>query len=103
MKYTCPTCGKICDTNYCDNCKKPIQMIPDNSGKNAMQIWGIIIAALGAAATLIGLMLMVTGNISGIYALAAGIALGSFGLVLLGISAVVDRLNTIIKLMKEKQ
>lgn len=102
MKYTCPTCGKTYDANYCDECKKVIAVPTDNSSKNAMLIWGIIIAVLGAFAILVGFIPMIMGNLSGIYTLAAGVALGSFGLILLGISAVVDRLNTIIKLMKEK-
>lgn len=102
MKYTCPTCGKTYDVNYCDECKKIIQLPTDNSGKNAMQIWGIIIVVLGGLGILYGIMPMMSGDLSGMIWFAAGIALGSFGLVLLGISAVVDRLNTIIKLMKEK-
>lgn len=102
MKYTCPTCGKIYDVNYCDECKKIIELPTDNSGKNAMRIWGIIIAVLGVLGILIGFIPMIQGQLSGIIWFSSGIALGSFGLILLGISAVVDRLNTIIKLMKEK-
>lgn len=102
MKYTCPTCGKTYDVNYCDECKKIIELPTDNSGKNAMLICGIIISALGILGILGGIMPMISGDLSGTIWFAAGIALGSFGLILMGISAVVDRLNTIIKLMKEK-
>lgn len=99
MKYTCPICGKKYDVNYCDECKKIIELPNDNSGKNAMLIWGIIVVALGALAAFGGLISLPSGAI----VLSAGIAVVSFGLILLGISAIVDRLNTIIKEMKKKQ
>lgn len=102
MKYTCPTCGKTYDTNYCEECKKVIAQSADNSNKNAMTAWGVVFTVLGALGVLVSLMLMFSGNIGDIYILAGALALVMFGLVLLGISAVVDRLNTIIKMLKEK-
>ena len=103
MKYICPTCGKAYDVNYCDECKKIIELPDNNSGKNTIQVWGIVVTVLGCLGVLYGVPMMFQNNLSGIYWFSAGIAFALFGLLLLGISAIVDRLNTIIKLMKEKK
>lgn len=102
MKYTCPTCGKSYDVNYCDECKKLIELPSDISGKNAMLTWGIIIISIGAVAAFVGIAMMAENNLFGIYPLSGGVMFLITGIILLGISAVVTRLNAIIRLMKEK-
>lgn len=101
MKYTCQTCGKQYDVNYCDECKKIIEPPTDNAGKNAIQVWGIIILVFGLIGVFISILLALQNSFIWAYLLSFGAFLSVFGLLLLGISAVVDRLNTIIKLMKE--
>lgn len=103
MKYTCPTCGKQYDVNYCDECKKIIELPTDNADNNTIQVWGTIILILGLIGIFISITLALQKNFVWVYLISFGAFLFVFGLLLLGISAVVDRLNTIIKLMKESK
>ncbi len=104
MKYTCPDCGKTYTLNYCDDCKKIIESPTDKSSRNAMLTWGIITMVVGGLFGFIStIALAAQGSLAWIYTLFIGIGSIGFGFLLLGISAIVDRLNTIIKLMKENK
>lgn len=102
MKYICPTCGKSYDVNYCDECKKLIELPNDISAKNAMLIWGIIMISFGFLGVFVGISTLIGANAFGVYWIMVGVMLAVTGIILLGISAVVARLNAIIRLMKEK-
>lgn len=102
MIFYCPTCGNHYNTNFCEKCKKTIEPASNNTSKNAMLTWGLIILIIGLVCAFISIPmgLALQNNLVWIFILAAGVILSLFGLVLLGISAIVDRLNTIIWLIK---
>ena len=103
MIFYCPTCGNHYNTNFCGKCKKTTEPIANNTSKNAMLTWGIIILIIGIICALISIPMALQNNLIWVYLLLGGASLALFGLVLLGISAVVDRLNTIIWLMKNNK
>ena len=86
------------------NTPPAVKRIADNSGKNAMIIWGALILAIGG---IIGLTIsynsMLAGNATWVIGLSITISSVVLGLILLGIGAIVDRLNTIINLLKENK
>ncbi|MDE7194643.1 MAG: hypothetical protein K2O14_11835 [Oscillospiraceae bacterium] len=83
---------------------QPPKRISDNSSKNAMSLWGLIILVFGGLTGFVITMILSTdGGSAWIYGVFIMIVTVTLGLILLGISAVVDRLNTIIKLLKENK
>ena len=69
-----------------------------------MSLWGLIILIFGGLTGFIITMILSTeGGITWIYGVFVIIGTVVLGLILLGISAIVDRLNTIIKLLKENR
>ncbi len=97
--------NKATNTNMEQNAAaQPPKRIPDNSSKNAMSLWGLIILVFGGLTGFVITMVLSTdGGIAWIYGVFIIIGTVMLGLILLGISAVVDRLNTIIKLLKENK
>lgn len=81
----------------------PTKRVTDNSSKNAMKFWGIFILISGV---IIGIE--VTRRFSedggaGIYGIFVIMGAVMLGMLLWGIGEIVDRLNTIIKLMKKSK
>ena len=96
-------CGNTYDVNYCSVCRKIIEPAADHSENNAMKACGISVLTVGLIlAVIVTGAVASNGSLAWIYTLSAGICAVFTGIFLLGISAVVDRLNTLIKLMKEK-
>lgn len=89
---------QVIDNNSCE-------AMPDinNSDKNGTFAFGILVLLLGVVCVLAGLVLMVANLSFWIIVLSVGLALSVTGGLLLGISAIVDRLNTIIKLMEQNR
>ena len=96
MKYKCPTCGKTYSKNYCDECKKAIPVGKENN--NPTETVGMIILIIGL---LLVFLAIVRNTQDRVYIIAGGVSLALVAAVLLGISAVVGRLNIIIKMMQE--
>ncbi len=75
----------------------------DISTKNATLIWGVIFMVISFLLLLIGGTEAINRNGSWIYYVYIGASLLLISFILLGIGAVVERLNAIIKLMNDNK
>ncbi len=103
MIYKCPSCGNLSRSDYCESCKEYTEPQADNSHSNAMTVWGFIVLGIGICCLIAGVLFLLQDSQMWGYALSFGVAFTLFGLPLLGISAIVDRLNTIIRLLKKNK